>query len=276
MKHIVTMDANKGGLLRSGIFFSIIILFYIPLFSQNSSQNVKAIIDSVLNSEQLFLYGDATKISRELANKAALEMLDKEVKTWLEQQHKKITDDEIDNIIGQNTIMKSMKRADCWRFFMYIPKSAFALDDNNQDPVPVPLQSPVPTASAIISTTTDSVYVPKPNFVSSTKDTVFVSEVVIREQSRIDYFNDIIKCKTKNQLQDCLTRLNEDGISCEYYETGSIKDINSVYIVLYRRNGIIEAILSPGTETKRMNILTDTMDSVDNHPACVLCAFKFN
>lgn len=269
------MDRKKGRTLRNGLIIFVVILLYIPLFSQNSSQNVKAIIDSVRNSEQLFLYGDATKISRELANKAALEMLDYEVKTWLKQQNKKLTDDEIDNILGQNTIMKSMKRADCWRFFMYIPKSAFAPDDNNQNPASVPLQPSVPIASANVSTTTDSVIVPTPIFVSGTKDTIIVSEVVIREQSGIDYFNDIIKCKTKNQLQDCLSRLKEDGISCEYYETGSIKDINSVYIVLYRRNGIIEAILSPGTETKRMNILTDTMDSVANHPACVLCAFKF-
>ena len=236
--------------------------FFTPLFSQIVTGDVKTLIDSVRNAEHLYLFGDVTKKSREIASKEALEMLDNEVRSWIRQQQDVQLDEEaIDNIIGNNTVLKSMKRGDCWRYFLYVPKSVFkSVAVEQKEPLVASVSISDVQHSASGATYSDS--------------TCFISEIFIMEYSGMDKLQLVRKCKTIAQLKDCLKQLKEQNVPCEFIETGRIRDANNVYLVLFRRNGMIEAILAPGSGNERTNILTETKDNVNNHPACVACAFR--
>ncbi|MBO7624405.1 MAG: hypothetical protein J6S82_03755 [Bacteroidales bacterium] len=257
------MNVKFFGMFRIGLVIVSFLTLFTPVFSQPVAGDVKTLIDSIRNAEHLYLFGDATKKNRESASKEALEMLDNEVRLWIRQQQDVQLDEEaVDNIIGNNTVLKSMKRGDCWRYFLYIPKSVFK-------GVAVEQQEP------LVATVSISDVQPSVSGATYSGSTSFTSEVLITEYSGMDNLQLIRKCETIVQLKECLRQLKEQDIPCEYIETGCIRDANNVFLVLFRRNGMIEAILAPGSGKERTNILTETKDNVNNHPACVSSAFKF-
>ena len=85
----------------------------------------------------------------------------------------------------------------------------------------------------------------------------------------------LLSMKKKNQLYDYIVMLKNDGEDAEWYaQPYSSTNFREMYLVLYKRNGEIEAILtSANSDGERMNLATGEQDSRANHPGTSVNGF---
>ena len=90
-----------------------------------------------------------------------------------------------------------------------------------------------------------------------------------------EFMRAVINCRTATQVSDLVTNYQKDGANLEYKQHASSKDTD-YYLVVYKRGGKLEAILSPSARGEVVNIITGEPDGLQNHPGTSLTGFKIN
>ena len=90
-----------------------------------------------------------------------------------------------------------------------------------------------------------------------------------------EFMRAVINCRSVTQVSDLVTNYQKDGAGLDYKQHASSKDTD-YYLVIYKRGGKLEAILSPSAKGDVVNILTGEPDGLQNHPGTSLTGFKIN
>ncbi|MBR3413685.1 MAG: hypothetical protein IKG81_13475 [Bacteroidales bacterium] len=90
-----------------------------------------------------------------------------------------------------------------------------------------------------------------------------------------EFMRAVINCRSVTQVSDLVTNYQKDGAGLDYKQHATSKDTD-YYLVIYKRGGKLEAILSPSAKGEVVNILTGEPDGLQNHPGTSLTGFKIN
>ena len=91
-----------------------------------------------------------------------------------------------------------------------------------------------------------------------------VSDEVVRRVLQLSSFT---------QLKDCLTTLKREGKISGDDKYASLANPADYYLIIYNREGVIEAVLTPG-ENSRVNLKTNKADSISNYKGRGAIGFK--
>lgn len=233
--------------------WSLLIAF--PCVAQTSNAEAKAQINKIKKSSS-YLYGEATLASTEDAIKLANEILREEIDAWI-QEKKKLR--ESNNVVIKNinevSQQMTLPRGNMHRAFVYVKKSDIIPSDN---------VTVVTTENALNNSRTED-STPNTNKASSKSGLTSTQETTLEA---------ILKLTDFNQLKDCLTSLKREGKIKEYGKYSSLTQPANYYLIVYNRQGIIEAVLTPGKDT-RTNLKTKGADSIGNYKGRGAIGFKF-
>lgn len=233
--------------------WSLLIAF--PCIAQTSNAETKAQINKIKKSSS-YLYGEATLASTEDAIKLANEILQEEIDAWI-QEKKKLRESNTVVVKNINEVSQQMMlpRGNMHRAFVYVKKSDIIPSDN----VTVVAIENAPTHSHTETGT--------PN----TGKVTTKSELTSAQKTALEA---ILKLTDFNQLKDCLTSLKREGKIRDYGKYSSLTQPANYYLIVYNRQGIIEAVLTPGTDT-RTNLKTKGADNIGNYKGRGAIGFKF-
>lgn len=228
------------------------LLTIFPCIAQTSNAETKAQINKIKKSSS-YLYGEATLASTEDAIKLANEILKEEIDAWV-QEKKKLR--ESNNVVVKNiskiSQQMTLSRGNMYRAFVYVKKSDIIPSDN----VTVIASENAPSYSHTEISVDKAA--PKSELTSA-------QEAVLKTILQLTEFN---------QLKDCLTSLKREGKIRDYEKYSSLAQPASYYLIVYNRQGAIEAVLAPGTDT-RTNLKTKGSDSIGNYKGRGAIGFKF-
>ena len=240
------------------ILFLPLLLAGLAVAAQTDVAEQKAQISQVKQAEEQYIYADETCATPEEAMARAQKILQQEVAAFLQQRQGGATDAEtVSGIITDNMVQISVTRGDKYRAFVYVSRDSLA-DAAKREPT-------APTAAA-----------PEP-VVEAQPEPAPAPEPVVqpRQQDEAaqggDLLTEIAAYTSKLKLYDYIQQLRKDGVDIEYKMHVQASDAQC-YLVLYKRNGTIEAILTPGAGVHR-NLRTGQEDSVRNHPGCSIDGF---
>ena len=194
-----------------------------------------------------FLYGEATMPTAEEAADEAYTALQIELKTWASLQADVIRQhvDSLRPASIADTVMT--RRADCYRVFAFVKKSALT-------PVAKPAQVKV---------------VPKP------KDSLITDSVKQKIRERLlkkaplpnRALQIICQAKTFFELKEILVPLKEQGLIKDYGKYATAQHPELCHLIIYDAAGNIRAVLDKGQQ-QRQNLKTHKADSIDNYRGC--------
>lgn len=243
----------------SNLFVLLMLLFFSGTLCAQSIDEQKKQIASVKKSN-LYIYGEATAETEQDARDLAEEILNYEINKWAANQKKlKGTANFVLNNRQELYTTMSLPRGDMFRSFMYVKKSDIQKADN----------------ATIISSTGN------PTDGGSSREGL---------PSKIeDASSEVAEASSEAFPQ---VALELSGISkyseiaakiMEYKEAGKIQTYNYYakldnptlyYLVMYNKDGVVEAVLSPGKPRK--NVKTGNEDTTNNYPGCGAIGFMVN
>ena len=146
-----------------------------------------------------------------------------------------------------------------------------------EEPKPAPSVQPQVEHSQIPTSNTQLVEV-MPDVPESAVKLSSSSEVKYAEGDTTgitEFMRAVINCRSVTQVSDLVTNYQKDGAGLDYKQHATSKDTD-YYLVIYKRGGKLEAILSPSAKGEVVNILTGEPDGLQNHPGTSLTGFKIN
>ncbi len=260
------------------IILTIAITIAVPaiLCAQNTEQTAKEQISQILQKENEFLYADQTCATAEQALQKARDILNREIEAYLKQDSSDI--EVVKGTITDKVVAITVSRGDKYRAFVYIDKNGLGTFNENLSPKAQKQEQPQ-------TNTTQSNPKPAENVAELNGTHTVTPEPVIttkaqesRNYNKNETSEIILSMTKKNQLYDYITMLKEDGDGAEWYsQPYSSSDLNKMYLVLYRRNGEVEVILTPANDIgERTNLATGALDSRANHPGTSVNGFILN
>lgn len=217
--------------MKKIITLFVLLLPMAVLWAQNEIPNPKETITEVKQDEERFIYADQTYTTVDQALQHANDLLMKELREYF--QVLGVDFETVRESVANNMVTITMQRGDQFRAFVYIEKSVF----DGKEETPAKRKEEVEAPSA-----------PKSNL-----DNSFLSPIASMT-SRLDVYDYV------NQLQ-------AEGKPVSFVNQPKGEETDKMYLVLYRRGGTIEAILTPvDAEGMRCNMATGEPDALDNHP----------
>lgn len=208
------------------------------LFAQQTDGEQKKEINRIKKSS-LYLYGEATMETEQEAKDLAQELLYANINEWVAGQ-KKMSN--APKVVVNNTQKLwgcvSLPRGNMFRAFFYVKKSDILPVENTQEIVPVP--TPSDGDSELLSS-------------SSATEGMAVSPAVA----------EVAALKEFSALQGCLSRLKREGKIKDYNKYASLQNPDRYHLIIYNREGGIEAVLTPGAV--RRNVVTGRPDAIANY-----------
>ncbi len=205
------------------------------LSAQQTAEEQKKEINRIKKSS-LYLYGEATMPTEQEAKDLAEELLYADINEWVAGQ-KKMSN--APKVVVNNTKQLwggvSLPRGNMFRAFFYVKKSDILPVENTQEIVPVPAASD--DEAELLSSSS----VPA------------VSPVVA----------EVAALKEFSALQGCLNRLKQEGKIKDYNKYAALQDADRYYLIIYNREGRIEAVLTPGAG--RRNVAPGRPDAIANY-----------
>lgn len=247
------------------------------LFAQSSEKDAKNQISNVLRQEDDFLFADQTCATAEQALHKAQEILNREIESYLGQN---ASDAEVvKGTITDKMVTITISRGDKYRAFVYIEKKGLlSVPKGNEVKIEEQKQLPVEVFDSVIGVTTEATETFNiVKEIAPVKDTIVVQQP--REIETADDADDLkeklLSMKKKNQLYDYIVMLKTDGEDAEWFsQPYSTTYFSQMYLVLYKRTGDIDAILSPtNSRGYRTNLATGERDSNANHPGTSINGF---
>lgn len=219
-------------------FFAVILLFAFCAMAsaQSNVDEKKREINRIKKSPGQYLYVEVVDSLEEVAVTKAQHYLQDEIDEFVEQQAKlknapKIVAVDMKKVV---TMPRGNNRV---RAFAYIKKSnIIAADDAvvvNRDAKPTP---------------------------TDTKPAVNDVTVKTKRQETIDR---LLAVKRFADLESCLNKLKSEGHISSFGKQKTLQNLDLYVLVVYNRNGDIEAVLSEGPQ--RTNLATGKIDNISNY-----------
>ena len=209
----------------------IVLLFpMMSLWAQNEAMNPKGRITEVKQADEEFIYADQTCATVDQALKRANELLIKELQEYFRQAGMDF--ETAKDKLADNMVTITMQRGDQFRAFVYIEKSL--LDEKDE-------------------------------FQAIQKENVVA--LVPQPSASVAIFSPLATMTTRLQVYDYVNQLQAEGNPVVFVNQPKADELDTMYLVLYRRGGAVEAILTPvDTEGTRHNLASGEPDDLANHP----------
>ena len=225
---------------------TLLLLGTISLFAQKS---VAEQINDIKRSRS-YLYGEATMKTQEEAKETALELLELEVERYASEKKKlKNAENVVIREIKNNVESLDMKRGTMFRVFLYVKKSDVIPINDADNTITIDREENVQEQPQL-EVSGDA----QPVTVTTTPSLSPKEEALQRIASLIQF----------SEARDCFVDLKSKGIIKEYGKYSTMKDVNQSYLLIYNREGMIEAVLAPGKDIRK-NIKTGKDDSLSNY-----------
>ena len=217
--------------MKKIIALFVLLLPLTVLWAQNGIPNPKETITDVKQNEDRFIYADKTYTTVDQALKHANDLLMNELQDYF--QVLGVDFETVRDKVANNMVTITMQRGDQFRAFVYIEKSVF----DEKEETPAKKKEEVEASSISRSNLDNSILSP-----------------IASMTSRLDVYDYV------NQLQ-------AEGKSVSFVNQPKGEEADKMYLVLYRRGGAIEAILTPvDAEGVRHNMASGAPDVLANHP----------
>lgn len=220
-------------LLLTSFVLSAFTLF--PLFAEQgeNTDEIKKQINKIKKSSQ-YIYAESTAPTETDARNYAEDKLYEEVNAWVETQRKlkKSTNLVVNNKKELWTVLEMPRGSNMFRSFIYVKKSDIL---------------PVENSTVIANTNIPAVE-------ENIKEAL--PEAIGKLATYTKYGNMVEEIK----------KMKENGQIKKYARYASLDNPDACYLIIYNRDGQIEAILTPGKE--RRNIKTNKPDGVKNYSGC--------
>lgn len=209
------------------------------LWAQNESNNPKETISEVKQSEDRFIYADQTYTTVDQALKRANDLLMDELQDYF--QVLGVDFETVRDRVANNMVTITMQRGDQFRAFVYIEKSVFDQAE-------------------------------KPKVVQKVEKIV---PAVPKASEGEDLLSQITTMTSRLEVYDYISQLQADGKPVSFVNQPKGEEADKMYLVLYRRGGAIEAILTPvDADGVRHNMASGVPDALANHPNTSLNGIK--
>ena len=227
--------------------------------AQVPSDQSKQRITEVKQAEGQYIYADKTSGTVEKALELAQETLLREVKDYLRQNGENVENAE--TILKEQMVTITVQRGDKFRAFVYIEKQF------DQDVV---------KAEPTEQNAKEELQKVEEN--QKIEPQIMAEEPQKREEFQTEAkLQQIAAMATRLQVYDYITQLQKDGENVSFSAHPSPNEMESMYLVLYKRGGAVEAILTPtDTHGQRRNLATGMDDDITNHPGTSVNGIKFN
>ncbi len=226
----------------------------VALFSsvsaQTSVEDQKKEINKIKKSSS-YIYAEATLADKQAAIDLAKDILYQNVNEWVSKQKK---------FAGSNSVVTvntsyavddmTLPRGNMYRAFMYVKKS---------DIIP---------ASNVTVTETPEMQVAADGRLSSKV------EVIAGNPKASAVVSELLKAENTGQLSAVLKQLKQQGKVSDYNKLSALSQPEGYFMVIFTREGNIEAVLSDGAD--RVNMKTGQADKIANYKGCGAIGVKIN
>lgn len=226
----------------------------VALFSsvsaQTSVEDQKKEINKIKKSSS-YIYAEATLADKQAAIDLAKDILYQNVNEWVSKQKK---------FAGSNSVVTvntsyavddmTLPRGNMYRAFMYVKKS---------DIIP---------ASNVTVTETPEMQVAADGRLSSKV------EVIAGDTEASAVVSELLKAENTGQLSAVLKQLKQQGKVSDYNKLSALSQPEGYFMVIFTREGNIEAVLSDGAD--RVNMKTGQADKIANYKGCGAIGVKIN
>ncbi len=255
------------------VLFALLVPMLASWAQEESSTPIKTITE-VKQSKDKYLYADQTYTTVDQALTPANEQLMQEVKDYFQMMGMDF--EAVKEEVASNMVTITMQRGDQFRAFVYIDKSIF---DEKADPQTAQEGEQQPSEKPEIQeTATDapaesqSVTVKVPaedqsaNAASDVLTSILATQIV-KYSMFYDAFAEMIAMDSRLQVYDYVNLLHADGLPISFVNQPQKEDMNGMFLLVYRRGGDIEALLTPvDANGDRYNMRTGELDALKNHP----------
>lgn len=232
------------------LLFAFLTMSVIP--AQNMEEQKKQIAN--IKKSDAYIYAEVTTTDQQQAVDLATEMLHNNINEWVSKKKKFAGSNKVITRNKNFSIEKiTMPRANMYRAFMYVKKTDI-IPANNVEVMEKNKKTTPSVQQKLI----------KPAIVEPIKTN---RDIVIQS---------LLKVQNTGQLSTLLKDLKNSNKIREYNNLRGLKDKNiAEYImIVFNKNGIIEAILSEGAERK--NLKTGATDLLANYKGCGAIGVKVN
>jgi len=244
--------------MKKLLFLIMLLCPVMVLWAQSPTENPKQRITEVKQAEDQYIYADQTSVTVEKAVEQAQELLLREVLDYLQQSGETMND--AASILKDQMVTITVQRGDKFRAFVYIDKQ-FGKEkaEAKQEPEKVVEIQKADSTEASIPV----------NELAKTE-----SVVPVADTSASVILQQIGTMTTRLQVYDYITQLQKEGEKVTFVSHPNAEELESMYILLYKRGGAIEAILTPPDgQGKRYNLATGLPDAQANHPSTSINGF---
>ncbi len=240
--------------MKKIVLLFVLVLPIAAVLKAQEETSSKDRITQVLQSEENFLYADQTCATVEQALQRAQDILMREVEAYIQQSGE--DGEVVKGAVTEQMVTVTVQRGDKYRAFVYISKAELG----------APHQE-MPTEKISVVEQTDITEV----VADTTQKTMAVET---EEESGI--LEQIASMTSRLQVYDYINELKKDGENITFYEHPNTEEQDNMYLILYKRGGKIEAILTPiDSQGIRHNLATGQPDSKSNHPATSVNGFIY-
>lgn len=226
----------------------------VALFSsvsaQTSVEDQKKEINKIKKSSS-YIYAEATLADKQAAIDLAKDILYQNVNEWVSKQKK---------FAGSNSVVTvntnyavddmTLPRGNMYRAFMYVKKSDI-----------------IPASNVTVTET------PEMQVAADGKPSSKV-EVIAGDTEASAVVSELLKAENTGQLSAVLKQLKQQGKVSDYNKLSALSQPEDYFMVIFTREGNIEAVLSDGAD--RVNMKTGQADKIANYKGCGAIGVKIN
>ena len=217
-------------------------------------------ITHVMQSEEDYLYADQTCATVEQALERAQSILMREVEAYLKEGGNE--SEVVKGTVTEQMVTVTIQRGDKYRAFVYVNKSELGVDPS-KTVTKETIELKQSETSTVSETTID-------------KDSVQTTEVDVIQNEDNGVLGSIAAMTSRLQIYDYIQLLKKEGENISFIEHPSVDEQGGMYLVLYRRGGKVEALLTPlDAQGIRHNLATGEPDTKENHPSTSVNGFIF-
>ena len=255
--------------IRRATTLALTLAFGLTAIAQQPNEAEKKKINSIKKSDQ-YIYCEVTTDEQQKAIDLAEEGLDVEINRWVAQQ-KKFRDSP--QYVARNTNSYweriTLPRGNMYRVFVYVKKSDILPADNART-------GKNPQTAKVDNITFNSpggsVEVAK----APAKEPVKAAPTPTpTPPSRYDIVVNRLKgIEKKDEVMTHVRQMKAEGLIRQYETYKKLADPSEYVLVVYNREGVVEALLSEGVQ--RVNLRNGQPDSVENYKGRGALGIKIN
>lgn len=252
--------------------FALTMVAVMPASAQQANEAEKKKINSIKKSDQ-YIYSEMTTTDQQTAIDLAEEGLDVEINRWVANQ-KKFRN--ATQYVARNTSSSweriTLPRGNMYRAFVYVKKSDILPADNvrtGKNPQTakvdnITFNSPGGTVEATKAPQPQTM--PQQPATNASQELQSKADVMPKAVEDVNYQRVINRLKALSQSSEVgpvVKQLKENGLVSDYGTYKKLADPSEYILIVYNKEGQIEALLSDGINRK--NLKNGRSDSVDNY-----------